>query len=83
MLSSDGAEFSWTLAAYTPIHGERMNLEQNRDYQLTNADLRTADTVVVHFQSGHMAGEYRMFTNGPWDDWADFYDSIAEWYDEY
>ena len=77
VLSNDGDEFGWRIAAYTPIGGERVNLEQNQDRILTDEELQNADVIVVQFDDGR----YKTFTNGPWDDWEDLYDEIADWYD--
>lgn len=78
-LSAEGKEFSWAIAAYTPIHGDRENLEATPDRVLTDRELSNADTIVVRFGDG----EYRTFASGPWEDWEQLWDDIMDWYDEY
>lgn len=79
-VSNDGYNFSWYIAGYKPIRGERENLEDDPSRILTDRELRNADYIVVHFSG---AAGYRTFTSGPWDDWEDLWAMIGDFYDVY
>lgn len=77
-MSNDGHEFSFYIAGYTPIGGDRENLETQPDRVLTDSELQNADVLVVH-----MSGIGYKVWAGPWNDWDMLYDEIGEFYDTY
>lgn len=79
-MSNAGHDFSWYIAGYKAIHGEREDLEKEPDRVLTDRELRNADYVVVKFSG---AAGYRTFTSGPWDDWEDLWTDLGDFYDVY
>lgn len=79
-LSNDGYEFGWSIAGYKAIGSEREDLEKEPSRVLTDAELQTADYLVVYFTGG--VG-YKTFTGGPWEDWEELWSEIADFYDIY
>lgn len=79
ILSNEGTEFTWYIAGWKEIGSERENLEDQPHKVLSDEDLHNADYVVVWMDG---VG-YRVFTDGPWDDWDDLYDGIAGFYTQY
>lgn len=79
-LSNDGYDFAWYVAGYKAIHGEREDLETEPGRILTDGELARADYVVIKFSG---AAGYKTFTSGPWEDWEDLWNHIADFYDVY
>lgn len=77
-VSNRGHNFGFTIAGYTPIGGDRQNLEAEPHRVLTDEELMNADTLVVHFMDAH---GYKTFAGGPWEDWEELWADIGEWYD--
>jgi hypothetical protein len=77
--SNNGHDFSFSVVGWKEIQGPREDLEKDPARTLTDAELRRADYVVVHF-SGAMG--YKVI-GGPWEDWEDFWDDVASYYDIY
>jgi len=73
LIDKDGDSVSWYIAGYTPIGGERQNLEDDPDRVLSDSELRRADLLVVHF-SGSTG--YKTIP-GVFDDWDMLWLDIA------
>lgn len=77
--SNAGYDFSWSVAGWRPIGGEREDLEDEPNRILTDAELQNADYLVVRFSG---AVGYKVI-GGVWDDWEDLWHDVESFYDMY
>lgn len=76
----DPAEFDIRAESYRDVWGATHDLQGQELYDMHPGDLGYADMVLVTITYPNGDSDTRWFA-GPFDDWADLYDDVIEWYE--